>query len=35
MDYPSELTAEDLGFLRGVYATDAERLAELTGIRFG
>lgn len=34
MDYPSQLTAEDVAYLRGVYARDAERLATLTGIRF-
>lgn len=35
MDYPSELTAADIDHLREVYAPDAERLAALTGIRFG
>jgi hypothetical protein len=35
MDYPSELTRADIDHLRGVYAADAERLAALTGIRFG
>ncbi|MDZ4370676.1 MAG: sulfotransferase [Phenylobacterium sp.] len=34
MDYPSELTPQDVAYLRGVYARDAERLADLTGIRF-
>jgi hypothetical protein len=34
MDYPSELTPEDVAYLRGIYAADAERLAALTGIRF-
>lgn len=33
--YPSQLTAEDVAHLRRVYARDAERLAALTGIRFG
>lgn len=32
--YPSTLTAADVEYLRGVYAKDAERLADLTGIRF-
>lgn len=35
MAYPSELTAADIAHLRRVYAADAERLAALTGIRFG
>jgi hypothetical protein len=35
MDYPSELAAEDIEHLRRVYGPDAERLAALTGIRFG
>lgn len=35
MAYPSELSAEDVAYLRGVYAADAERLAALTGVRFG
>lgn len=35
MDYPSELTAKDVDHLRAVYAADAERLAGLTGLRFG
>jgi len=35
MDYPSELTAADIDHLRQVYAADAERLAALTGVRFG
>jgi hypothetical protein len=34
MDYGSDLTAADVKHLRGVYARDAERLADLTGIRF-
>ena len=34
MDYPSELTPEDVAFLREIYTADAERLAALTGIRF-
>ncbi|MFN9848339.1 MAG: sulfotransferase domain-containing protein [Alphaproteobacteria bacterium] len=34
MNYPSELTPEDVAYLRGIYAADAERLAALTGIRF-
>ena len=33
-DYPSELTAEDVAYLRGVYARDQARLAALTGVRF-
>jgi hypothetical protein len=35
MDYGSELTTADAAYLRGVYARDLERLADLTGIRFG
>jgi hypothetical protein len=35
MDYPSDLTAADVAHLRQVYARDAERLADLTGVRFG
>jgi len=35
MDYGSELTGEDTAFLRGIYARDQARLAELTGLRFG
>ena len=35
MDYGSELTAADVAHLRGVYARDLERLADLTGVRFG
>jgi hypothetical protein len=35
MDYPSELAAADVAHLRAVYAADAERLADLTGLRFG
>jgi hypothetical protein len=34
MDYPSELTADDIDHLRQVYAADADRLAALTGLRF-
>ncbi|WP_397403765.1 sulfotransferase domain-containing protein [Phenylobacterium sp.] len=34
MDYPSELTSEDVAYLREIYAADAERLAALAGIRF-
>jgi len=33
--YPSALTADDVDHLRGVYAADAERLAAVTGVRFG
>jgi len=33
--YPSELTPGDIDYLRQVYAPDAERLAALTGVRFG
>jgi Sulfotransferase domain len=35
MDYGSELTAQDVAHLRAIYARDAARLADLTGIRFG
>lgn len=35
MAYPSELTPMDVAYLRQVYAADAERLADLTGVRFG
>jgi hypothetical protein len=35
MDYGAELTAEDIAHLRAVYARDAERLADLAGVRFG
>jgi hypothetical protein len=35
MDYGSRLTDEDVAHLRAVYARDAERLADLTGVRFG
>jgi hypothetical protein len=35
MDYGAELTAADVTHLRGVYARDLERLADLTGVRFG
>jgi hypothetical protein len=35
MAYPSELSAADVEHLRSVYAADAERLADLTGVRFG
>jgi hypothetical protein len=34
MDYGSELTAVDVAHLRGVYARDQARLADLTGLRF-
>jgi hypothetical protein len=34
MDYPSELTAADIGYLRELYARDGRRLAELTGVSF-
>lgn len=34
MDYGSELTADDIAYLRKLYAHDAERLADLTGVRF-
>jgi hypothetical protein len=35
MAYPSELAAADIEHLRRVYAADARRLAEMTGVRFG
>jgi len=35
MEYPSDLTPADIEHLRRVYAADAERLAALTGVRFG
>jgi hypothetical protein len=35
MDYGAEPTPEDIAHLRAVYARDAERLADLAGIRFG
>jgi hypothetical protein len=35
MDYGSELTAADIAHLNRVYARDLERLADLTGVRFG
>jgi len=35
MDYGSELTSSDAAFLRGLYARDMERLADLTGLTFG
>jgi hypothetical protein len=35
MDYGSELTEADVAHLRGVYGRDLERLADLTGVRFG
>ena len=35
MDYGSDLTAADVAHLRSVYARDLERLADLTGVRFG
>jgi len=34
MDYGSTLTADDVGYLRSVYARDQQRLADLTGLRF-
>lgn len=34
MDYGSELTPEDVAFLRQLYARDQQRLFELTGLRF-
>ncbi|MGZ3375642.1 MAG: sulfotransferase family protein [Phenylobacterium sp.] len=34
IDYGAELTAADIAHLRSVYARDARRLAELTGLRF-
>ena len=35
MDYPSELTPEDIAWLREVYAADDLRLKALTGVSFG
>jgi hypothetical protein len=35
MDYGSDLTGEDVAHLHSVYARDRERLADLTGLRFG
>jgi hypothetical protein len=35
MDYGSALTVADMDHLRGVYARDLARLADLTGVRFG
>jgi hypothetical protein len=35
MDYGSRLTAADVVHLKAVYARDLERLADLTGVRFG
>jgi len=35
MDYGSTLLAEDVEHLRRIYASDAERLAELASVRFG
>ena len=35
MDYGSELPRAAVAHLRSVYARDAERLADLTGVRFG
>jgi hypothetical protein len=35
MDYGSELTSADITRLRGVYARDLRRLADLTGVQFG
>jgi hypothetical protein len=35
MDYGADLGAEDIAHLRAVYARDAERLVDLTGVRFG
>jgi len=34
IDFPSQLTAEDEAFLRGVYRRDQARLRDLTGISF-
>jgi hypothetical protein len=34
MDYGAALTSDDVAYLRGVYARDAERLADLTGAGF-
>jgi hypothetical protein len=35
MDYGAEPTEADIAHLKGLYARDLERLADLTGIRFG
>lgn len=35
MDYPSELTPQDIAWLREVYATDDLRLKTMTGLSFG
>jgi hypothetical protein len=35
MDYGSDLAGADVDHLRGVYARDLGRLADLTGVRFG
>jgi len=35
MDYGAELAAADVAHLRSVYARDQQRLADLTGLRFG
>lgn len=35
MDYPSELTSDDIAWLREVYAADDRRLKALTGLSFG
>jgi hypothetical protein len=35
MDYGADISAEDIAHLRTVYARDAARLADLTGVRFG
>ena len=35
MDYGAEPTSADIAHLRAIYARDAERLADLTGVRFG
>ncbi|HEX3367744.1 sulfotransferase family protein [Phenylobacterium sp.] len=35
MDYGAQLTDDDVAHLRAVYARDAARLADLTGVRFG
>src|SRR4051794_35242315 len=35
MDYGSELAPADIAHLNAVYARDLERLADLTGVRFG
>jgi hypothetical protein len=34
MDYGAELTLQDIAHLRRIYARDAERLADLAGVRF-